>query len=112
MNTRRSFTIGVSLGVAFLLGHMSDGTPQALTTRARPASPGDHDLVIRVGDLDRRYTVHVPLGYDGTKSVPIVVMLHGGGGTGKAAATETGWAAKADEVGFLVVFPDATPPDP
>jgi polyhydroxybutyrate depolymerase len=28
------------------------------------------------------------------------------------AAAETGWGAKADEVGFLAVFPDATPPDP
>jgi len=42
----------------------------------------------------------------------LVVMLHGGGGTGKGAATETGWNAKADEAGFLVVFPDAMPPDP
>jgi len=44
--------------------------------------------------------------------VPVVIMLHGGGGTGKAAATETGWGVKADEVGFLAVFPDAMPPDP
>jgi len=41
-----------------------------------------------------------------------VVMLHGGGGTGRAAATETGWGAKADKEGFLAVFPDALPPDP
>jgi len=35
-----------------------------------------------------------------------------GGGTGKAAAEETGWGAKADKEGFLAVFPDALPPDP
>lgn len=44
--------------------------------------------------------------------VPVVVMLHGGGGTSQAAATETGWGAKADEAGFLAVFPDALLPDP
>jgi polyhydroxybutyrate depolymerase len=44
--------------------------------------------------------------------VPVVVMLHGGGGTGKAAAEETSWGAKADTEGFLAVFPDALARDP
>jgi polyhydroxybutyrate depolymerase len=39
-------------------------------------------------------------------------MLHGGGGTGKAADIETGWSSKATEAGFLAVFPEAMPPDP
>jgi polyhydroxybutyrate depolymerase len=73
--------------------------------------PGEHVITIHVGKLARHYTVHVPPGYDGKTSMPIVIMLHGGGGTGKAAATETGWGAKADEAGFLAVFPDAMPPD-
>jgi poly(3-hydroxybutyrate) depolymerase len=33
-------------------------------------------------------------------------------GTGKAAAYETGWNAKADQSGFFDVFPDAMAPDP
>ncbi len=33
-----------------------------------PITPGDHSLTIRVGDLDRRYTVHVPTRYDGATS--------------------------------------------
>jgi polyhydroxybutyrate depolymerase len=79
---------------------------------ARPASPGDRDFVLKVGGLDRRYTVHVPPSYDGKKPVPMVVMLHGGGGTSRAAAFETGWGTKADQAGFLAVFPNAMPPDP
>ncbi len=39
-------------------------------------------------------------------------MLHGGGGTARAAMRETGWAGKADESGFLAVFPEATSPNP
>jgi len=105
-------TMGLLLGVVILLGCMSAGTGLAATTQAKPASSGDHKFTIRVGEHDRDYTVHVPPGYDGKNSVPVVVMLHGGGGTGKTAATETGWGAKADEVGFLAVFPDAMPPDP
>jgi polyhydroxybutyrate depolymerase len=79
---------------------------------SKPASPGDQTLVLKVGDLERRYTVHVPPSYNGKTPLPVVIMLHGGGGTGRAAALETGWSAKADRAGFLAVFPDAMPPDP
>ncbi len=73
---------------------------------------GDHNFTITVGGFDRRYTVHAPPGYDGRTPAPVVVMLHGGGGTSQAAATETGWGAKADEAGFLAVFPNALARDP
>ena len=85
---------------------------QAPATAKQSPSPGDHNFTVRVGELERRYTVHVPPGYDGKTRVPVVVMLHGGGGTSRAAATETGWGAKADEAGFLAVFPDAMSRDP
>jgi polyhydroxybutyrate depolymerase len=39
-------------------------------------------------------------------------MLHGGGGTGRGAADETGWHLKAQQEGFIVVFPEGTGPDP
>ncbi|MBI5395615.1 MAG: hypothetical protein HZA91_10000 [Verrucomicrobia bacterium] len=88
----------------------------ALTASAAAAKEavkaGDHNFTIKVGELERRYTVHVPPAYDGKTPVPVVVMLHGGGGTSKGAATETGWGAKADETGFLAVFANAMPPDP
>jgi len=82
-------------------------------TQLEPRLPaaGDHEFTLRVGTLDRRYTVRVPLGYDGITRLPVVVMLHGGGGTSKGAATETGWGAKADAAGFLAVFPNALPED-
>lgn len=74
-------------------------------------SPGDHHFTLVQGEVVRRYTVHVPPGYDGGRPVPVVVMLHGGGGTSQAAASETGWGAKADAAGFLAVFPNALPED-
>ncbi|MFA6929275.1 MAG: carboxylesterase family protein [Lentisphaeria bacterium] len=73
---------------------------------------GDHSFTTTVGDLQRHYTVHVPPQYDGKVPVPVVVMLHGGGGTSKAAAEKTGWGAMADKEGFLAVFPDALSRDP
>jgi polyhydroxybutyrate depolymerase len=73
---------------------------------------GGHDVTIKVGDLDRQYIVHVPPSYDGKNPAPVVIMFHGGGGTGRGVMLESGWAQKADSAGFLAVFPNATPPDP
>ena len=103
---------GYWVWIVTLLGCMAVGTSHADATQAPSAGFGDHTFKLRVGELDRRYTVHAPLGYDRTTPMPVVIMLHGGGGTGKAAAFETGWATKSDEAGFLAVFPDAMPPDP
>jgi len=76
------------------------------------AQPGDPIFEIRIGGLNRRYLVHAPSGYDGKTPLPLVVMLHGGGGTARFAAYETGWREKADKSGFLVVFPEALARDP
>lgn len=74
--------------------------------------PGNHTLTLTVQGLKRDYIVHVPSGYDSKTPLPLVIMLHGGGGTAKAAIKETGWDKKADEAGFLAVFPNAAARDP
>lgn len=73
---------------------------------------GDHYFQINIGGLDRTYSVHVPRGYDGKRSLPVVIVFHGGGGTGKGTMEITGMATKADQAGFLAVFPDGTAPFP
>ena len=67
---------------------------------------GNHSLSIKVDNMERHYIVHVPKGYDAQKFVPVVMMFHGGGGTGTAAMNETRWAEKSDQSGFLAVFPE------
>ncbi|MFA5058585.1 MAG: PHB depolymerase family esterase [Opitutaceae bacterium] len=95
---------------AFLLADaIQGGQPAPVEQRL---GPGDHALTLKVGDLTRRYLVHVPAGDDGKKPLPVVIMLHGGGGTARGAMKETGWTHQADREGFLAVFPEATPPDP
>ena len=108
----RNTTIPFLLAIVLMDGCVSGSAGRADSRRPNTANSGDLVITVRVDKLERHYTVHVPPGYDGKTSMPIVIMLHGGGGTGKAAATETGWGAKADEAGFLAVFPDAMPPDP
>ena len=98
------------LGTLLLAGVA--GCVQTQAPAKQQVPPGDHELSLKVGELDRRYIVHVPSGYDGKKAMPVVIMFHGGGGTARGAMRETGWAQKADREGFLAVFPEAMPPDP
>lgn len=113
--TRRRRLMVLARFVNLLLGGVvgtcvvANAASRADETRA---GPGEHSLSLKVGDLERRYIVHVPSGYDGRKPVPVVIMFHGGGGTARGAMRETGWTQKADEEGFVAVFPEATPPDP
>lgn len=64
---------------------------------------------LTVDGRNRTYEVHVPDGYRGDKgeqAAPLVVVLHGRGGTGHGAAGLTHFDAIADAHGFLVAYPD------
>lgn len=59
-----------------------------------------------VGGLTRSYLGHLPAGYDGSRPVPLLLALHGGGGQAKGMNGLTHLNKIADERGFLVVYPD------
>ena len=77
---------------------------------ASALTPGNHDESLQLGGLTRTFIVHLPPGFDGKSKMPVVFMLHGAGGSGAGADVETGWCAKADREGFIVVLPDGTLP--
>jgi polyhydroxybutyrate depolymerase len=85
---------------------------EQVLSRDERLGPGLHTLTLTVDGLVRTYIVHVPPSYDSKTQSSLVVMLHGGGGTAKAAMWETGWTEKADRAGFLAVFPNAMSRDP
>lgn len=62
--------------------------------------------------VTRRYLIHAPAGWDGHTRLPVVVMLHGAGGTASWTLKETKWAAHADTHRFWLVLPDGMPVDP
>jgi polyhydroxybutyrate depolymerase len=107
---KKKFLLNLPL-VFFLVAWATSSIGQEQTRKFEKISLGSHTMSIKVGNLEREYIVHVPKGYDDSKPVPVVIMCHGGGGTGKAAITETKWNEKADEIGFLAVFPEATRPN-
>lgn len=63
------------------------------------------------GGIQRSYLLHVPSSYQG-KAVPLVIFLHGAGGNSEGAARHNGWLEKADQEGFIAVFPQGAPLDP
>jgi polyhydroxybutyrate depolymerase len=63
-----------------------------------------------VGGLTRSWLLHRPAGHDPKEPVPLVVVLHGGGGNGAGMVRISGFSEAADREGFLVVYPDGTGP--
>lgn len=61
-----------------------------------------------VGDIVRQYTVYVPPKYfELDTPVPLIMVLHGAGGTGQGMQSFSGFDALADKEGFIVAYPDA-----
>jgi len=54
----------------------------------------------------RSYIIHIPPSYDGGKPVPLVIVLHGLGGTARNMELTTGMYEKSDAEGFIVVYPE------
>jgi len=70
--------------------------------------PGDYRYAT-AGGATRYYGLHVPTGYDGTRALPVVIVLHGRGGSAVTANT-FGFSENADRDGFFAVYPEAVPP--
>jgi polyhydroxybutyrate depolymerase len=62
--------------------------------------------------VERRYLLHVPRGHDSSQRLPAVLMFHGAGASAAFAVKDTHWADKADQAGFLAVFPEGMSVDP
>jgi polyhydroxybutyrate depolymerase len=63
---------------------------------------------LRHGGRDRRYHLHVPPHDQNQAGLPLLLVLHGGGGNGEHARAVTGLDKVGIEKGFVVAFPDGT----
>ena len=71
-------------------------------------APGDYTYTFETADGQRSYVVHVPIGYDGTKALPVLLHLHGGMGTAASGNLSTGFSSLADSREFIVVYGQGT----
>ncbi|MCM8788606.1 MAG: phospholipase [Candidatus Omnitrophica bacterium] len=70
----------------------------------------DQNLIhksIKVDGVERTYLLRIFSSYNGEKSVPLVFVLHGGGGNGKQMMNFTSFENLSEKDCFIVVYPDA-----
>jgi polyhydroxybutyrate depolymerase len=70
------------------------------------AQAEDSIQTITVDQTERSYVLHVPRGVQ--HPAPLVIVLHGGGGSAQSAIVQTGFDAEADKHGFIVAYPEGT----
>ena len=77
--------------------------------KSYPNDHGDSKRSMTYKGRTRTYQLHIPPLHDKRTNLPLVIVLHGGGGTGKNMKrylTRGGLDALADEEGFVVIYPD------
>ena len=104
--------VGVAGAVATACGPAGVKDALALTAdgrlTARPSAPtgsveaGEHQLSL--GD-ERDGLLYVPAGYAASRPAPLVLMLHGAGGSARGALRP--FRSLADEAGLVLVAPDS-----
>jgi predicted peptidase len=87
--------------------------PLPTPTTENPTQPGFHVRTVQTDQGERKYTVYVPEGYDGSRTFPVILFLHGAGERGEdgigPAQVGLGPAIqnRAGGIPALVVFPQA-----
>ncbi len=106
MNQRRTVWIRLLVLVVIWSGAV------LLFRNHRPAGASavshDVDFQIQHQGRTRYYSVHIPRGYDGRRPLPVVLVLHGGGGDARITRVQTQMDQVADRFGFLAVYPEGT----
>ncbi len=96
--------IVVSLVAAWGLGQIA-----VRRTTMQASFVSDKEESMTFENRKRTYLLHFPPNdNDAAAALPLVIVLHGGGGNARGAAEMTGFNAEADTVGFIVVYPAGT----
>jgi polyhydroxybutyrate depolymerase len=70
--------------------------------------PGFEEQVLKIDGRMRTYLVHSPLNRLSSGRLPVVLAFHGGGSNAEAMMQFSGLNEKADQAGFLAVYPNGT----
>jgi polyhydroxybutyrate depolymerase len=101
----RRFRVVVALLALLVVGTVSaqeDAPPDAFH------GPGGYELHLIIEGVQRNVMVYIPASYydNDEAPVPMVIVLHGAGGTGRRIAGVSEFNTLADAEGFIVVYPD------
>jgi len=67
-----------------------------------------YELTLPHDNRIRQYNLYIPSNWNRHKKLPVVVMLHSGGGNATMFEERTGMTQKAEAEGFIVVYPQGT----
>jgi polyhydroxybutyrate depolymerase len=71
--------------------------------------PGRHVFTLPVGAQERHYLAYLPFNWWAERdTLPVVLMLHGSGGTARWTLTETSWDHTAEAEKFLLILPEGS----
>ena len=70
--------------------------------------PGYYTRTLTVDGRERGYIVHVPKEQRGQEKWPVVLVFHGGGSNAEQMVRYCGMSEKAEESGFIAVYPKGT----
>jgi polyhydroxybutyrate depolymerase len=73
---------------------------------AETSEASERVVEIASGGRTRRYLLHVPASGSAPSGRPLVLSLHGAGGSAVYMAKRSGFSALADREGFVVAYPD------
>ena len=97
----------VTLGLAAAAG-CTDGAGALDSGPGAPDHGAPDSKLKAVFGGTRPVTLSVPSGYDGSKAVPLVLVLHGYGATGWVQERYLGFKSLVDQEGFLLAAPNGT----
>lgn len=75
---------------------------------AERLAAGDHNRSLEVDGRTRSYLVHIPPKYDRKRPTAVVLAFHGAITNAPVMAMSSGLNGKANEAGFVVVYPNGT----
>lgn len=90
----------VAVGIVLLMA--------CFATDVAALQPGDHTRTLHMDGHERSYLVHVPAQDDPTTPMPAVLAFHGGGASAANMVVFSGLNQKADQAGFIVVYPEGS----
>ena len=92
-----------------LLAPAASGQARPTATSCTPAHGSLTECRLRFEEQEFPFLVFLPAAYDGKRSLPALLVLHGGGGNGRQSLAA--WQSVAEENGIVLIAP-TLPPGP
>lgn len=102
---RRTFLAAIVTGACVLSPHIGNARADEQQKKT-PLPPGFKERRFDFGGHPRRYLLHLPADLDTKKPVPLILMLHGGGGNADGMARMMDFHTKVANQGIVVAYPE------